>query len=137
MIGYAFDGNLLDNNAYHAIIPNMFYDLILNSILVQSILTITAAIGVNPNLTTVGPCTPGDANTKTIRVRRIVPIPFAYAPIFLCTEVNPCYYFETIHPQIVTDQQAYTCSALHNSFQVAITIPAAGAPSILINLHYL
>ena len=102
---YAFDGDLLDNDAYHAIVPNSCYNLIPNSILVPTIPTNTAALGADPNLTQLGSYNPGDTNRETTRVRGIVPIPFAYAPLFLANNVNPCYYFETIYPQIVTNQR--------------------------------
>ena len=59
---YTFaDSDLLDNYAYHAIIPNTCYDLIPNSILVPTVPTIMAALGADPNLTTMGPYNPGDA----------------------------------------------------------------------------
>ena len=128
---YAFDGDLLDNIAYHAIIPNGSYDLIVNTVLVADVPTTLAAIGGDPNLTMMGPHNPGDANTEVVRVRRIVPVPFMYVPIFLANEVTPRFYFETIYPQVAADNRAAECVALHRFFQVAITASALGAPSVL------
>ena len=128
---YAFDGDLLDNVAYHATIPNACYDLIPNTILVSEVPAITAALGGDPNLVTMGPHNPGDANTEAVRVRKIIPIPFAYVPIFLANEVTPRFYFEVIYPQLVADHRDAECIALHRFFQVAITTTVLGNPSVL------
>ena len=52
-------------------------------------------------------------------------------PIFLAHKVTPRFYFETILPQLVTDNQGNDCAALIHYFQVGMTLGANGAISIL------
>ena len=62
----------MDNDEYHAIIPNTCYDLILNTVSVATVTTITTAVGANPNLHIMGPHNAGDANMETDWMHRIV-----------------------------------------------------------------
>ena len=63
---YVFDGDLLNNDDYHAILPNDFYDLIPNNILVPTVQTILAALAGNPGLSDMGPYQASDANTESV-----------------------------------------------------------------------
>ena len=80
---YVFDGNLLDNVTYHAILPNDGFDLIPNKILVPTIPAITAASGSDCGLMEIAPYSAGDVNTETVRVLRVMPLTYAYVLDFL------------------------------------------------------
>lgn len=125
-VTYAFDGDLLDGTSYNVILPNNDFNLITNIVDVPTVPTVIAAIAGYPNLELMGPYANGDAGTETVRVRKIVPIPFAYTNIFLANTVTPRFYFQHIYPQMVTDGNDADCTALHRFFQVAITTPGAG-----------
>ena len=85
----------------------------------------------------MGPYLAGDFNTKTVRLRRVTHLPFIYVPSFLSNEVTPRFYFETLYPQIVTDNRAVDCTALHRFFQVDLTVHANGTPPVLNCLPFL
>ena len=76
----------------------------------------------------------GDVNTETVRVQRVIPLPYAYVSAFLSKEVIPYFYFEMIYPQIVTDNRSVDCTELHSFFQVALTVHTNGTPSVLNHL---
>jgi hypothetical protein len=128
---YAFDGDLLGGTAYNAQVDNATYELIQNSIHVPTLVTILAAVGGDPTLVSMGPYANGDAGTEVVRVRKTIPVPFAYVNIFLANVVTPKFYFESIYPQIVNDGREAECLALHRFFQVGITIPVANGASVL------
>ena len=75
---YVFDGNLLDNATYPAILPNDGFDLIPNNILVPTIPDITTALGGDCGLMEMGPYSAGGVNTETVQVQRVTPLPYAY-----------------------------------------------------------
>ena len=125
---YVFDGDLLDNYTYHTILPNDGLVLIPNNILVPTIPAITDAIGGDRGLMEMGPYLAGDANTETVRVRRVIPFPYAYVSAFLSNEVTPRFYFETLDPKTIKDNRAVDCTALHRFFQVALTVPTNVTP---------
>ena len=128
---YAFDGDLLGNTSYSVHVRDTIYGLVPNNINVPTVATITAAIGGDPNLQLLGPYADGDAGTEVIRVRRTIVIPFSYVNVFLANEVTPRFFWETIHPQIITDGREADCLALLRFFQVAITQTPNGGPSVL------
>ena len=123
---YAFDGDLLEGTPYNVILSNNDYNLITNIIDVPTVATITAAIGGDPTLERMGPYINGDAGTEIVRLRKIVPIPFAYTNIFLTNDVTPRFYFERVYPQMVIDGNEVDCVPLHRFFQAAIALPTAG-----------
>ena len=128
---YAFDGDLLGGTIFNVEVDQIAFSLIPNIVDVPTIPTIVAAIGGDPALNRMGPYNNGDAGTETIRVRKIIPIPFCYTNIFLTQAVTPRFYFEFIYPQMVTDGNDADCLALHRYFQVAILQSPANAPSPL------
>ena len=125
-ITYAFDGDLLDGVPYNVILSNNDYNLIANIIDVPTVATVIAAIGGDPALERMGPYVNGDAGTELVRLRKIVPIPFAYTNIFLTNDVTPRFYFERVYPQMVIDGNVNACVPLHRFFQAAITLPTVG-----------
>ena len=54
-----------------------------------------------------------------------------YVSAFLSNEVTLRCYFETLYPHIVTDNRTVDCTAFHRFFQVDLTVPANGTPSVL------
>ena len=64
-----------------------------------------------------------------MQVHRIIPLSFAYAPSFLANTIKPRFYFETIYPQLVTDNCANDRATLRQYFQVAMALGVNGAPS--------
>ena len=70
----------------------------------------------------------GDVNTNTVRVRIVIPLPYAYVSAFFSNEVTPRFYFEVLYPQIVTDNRTVDCTTLHCFFQVALTVPTNVTP---------
>ena len=82
---YIFYGDLLDNAPYHTIPPNDGFDLIPHNILVPPIPAITAALGGDRSLMEMVPYSVGDVNTDTVRVRRVIPLPYTYVSAFLST----------------------------------------------------
>ena len=125
-VTYAFDGDLLDGSCYNVVLNNNVFNLITNIVDVPTVQTIVTAIAGDPTLEMMGPYANGDAGTEVTRVRKIIPIPFAYTNIFLANEVTPRFYFERVYPQIVTDGNEADCMAMHRFFQVAMTLPPVG-----------
>ena len=85
----------------------------------------------------IGLYSAGDVNTETVRSQRVIRLPYACASAFLSNEVTPRFYFETLYPQIVTDNRTVDCTALHSFFQVVLIVPANGTPSVLNHLPFL
>ena len=82
---------------------------------------ITTAISQDDNLEYFGPYTADDANTEVVRLRKIIPLPFKYTPIFLTQEIIPQLYFKAIYPAMVSDNIANDCLPLTKYFQPAFT----------------
>ena len=78
-----------------------------------------------------------DVNTETVWVRIVTPLPYAYISAFFSNKFTPCFYFETLYPKIVMDNRAVNWTALHCFFQVALTMPTNGTPSVLNSLPFL
>ena len=122
---------MLGSTSYSVHVRDTIYGLIPNSINVPTVATITAAIGGDPNLQQLGPYNNGDASTEVIWIRRTIVIPFAYINLFLANEVTLHFFWETVHPQIITDRREADCLALLRLFQVAVTQTPNGGPSVL------
>ena len=85
----------------------------------------------------MGPYLAGDVNTETVWVQRVIRFSYAYVSTFLSNKVTPGFQFETLYPQILTDNRAVDCTTLHCFFQMALTVPVNGTPSVLNRLPFL
>ena len=85
----------------------------------------------------MGPYLAGDVNTETVWVQRVIRFSYAYVSTFLSNKVTPGFQFETLYPQILTDNRAVDCTTLQCFFQMALTVPVNGTPSVLNRLPFL
>ena len=81
---FAFDGELIYNQGSLLEIPTTALHETTNQVLVRTIHALKAALAgdTDPSLL-VGPFVAGDADTESVLVCKIVPIPFQYVGLFL------------------------------------------------------
>jgi len=127
---FAFDGDLFNNQGLNVEMVDDHYNYATqHPMLVPNVAHILTQLAADPLLELFDPFLPAAANTEAVKVRRLIPIPFKYVPIFLATAVTPRYYFETIYPLLVADNNDVACLALTKFFQTAITRAAANTGS--------
>jgi len=113
---FAFEGNLFNNQGLNVELPNEFFSLVGNQLLVPTAQVIQTAVAADPATEMLGPYVAGDAGTAIVRVRKMIPIPFKYVNLFLATEVTPKIFFNTIYPQMVIDGLELACTSLITFF---------------------
>ena len=79
---YDFDGDLYRNQGINVEIPNNLFNLVANQHLVPTVAHITTTIAQDDTLDYFGPYTANDTNTKLVRLRKTIPLPFKYTSIF-------------------------------------------------------
>ena len=123
-----FEGEVVGNNTVVSVIPPDVFHLPTNTIMVATVPTILAALAANPALPLMGPWANTDANVEGRKVRRVVPIPHFLVPNFLAKPdgITPQYFFLTLYPLIVGQNEVPNCQAIIEYFQVAMTATAAG-----------
>ena len=122
---FAFDGDLYQNQGHTVEITNDCFTLVPNQVQVPTVGHILTQLAADPALEFFGPYAAQDANTEVVRVRKIIPILFKYVSLFLAREVSPRYFFEHIHPQMITDGIDNACAPFIRFFKIAITRSAA------------
>lgn len=120
---FAYDGELIANQAHTVEIPTEVFGLLNNQVLVSTVATIQAFLQANVDNEWMGPFTADDQGTEIVKGRKIIPIPHSVVGLFLAKEggVSPRYYFTTILPQLEAEGIADACLSLTQFFQIAIT----------------
>ena len=128
---YGVEGELIENVGHTVELPDTLFNLQTNSQTVPTIPTIVAALTADAGLELMGPYVNGDANTDTVKTRRIVPVPHVVGGIWLTKPdgITPREFWELVYPVIVSQGIENECRSLLQFFQIAITQSGAGATS--------
>ena len=120
---FAFEGKLIGNQGHTIVVEDEVFCLTTNSQLVPTISTITTAIASDSTIKMMGPYTTVDANTMSIKTRKIIPVPHFLAGLWLTHEegITPRQFWEVVYPVIVGAGKERECAALLHYFQNAIT----------------
>jgi len=74
---FTFEADLFNNKGLNVELPNDFFSLVGNQLLVPTAQVIQTAVAADPATEMLGPYAAGDAGTVIVRVRKIIPIPFS------------------------------------------------------------
>ena len=69
----------------------------------------------------LGPFTPGDPNTESLKCHKMVPVPAAYLHLLLDHTITPCQLWEQVGGAIITDAKEVECGVLFNWIRAALT----------------